>query len=108
VRELRKVFEAADAAEAGLVQGLLEDAGISCVLRNEQVSQTIPTAGFFPEVWVELDPDYDRALEMIGAWNAPSKGGGRVWRCAGCGESIEEAFDSCWKCGRERVPEPAG
>jgi len=108
VRELRRVFEAADAAEAGLVQGLLEDAGISCVLRNEQVSQTIPTAGFFPEVWVELDPDYDRALEMIGAWNAPSKGGGRVWRCAGCGESIEEAFDSCWKCGRERVPEPAG
>jgi hypothetical protein len=100
---VRKVFEAADPAEAGLVQGLLEDAGIPCVLRNEQVSQAIPTAAFFPEVWVGCDADHDRAVEVIAAWNAPSKGGGRAWACTGCGESIEEAFDSCWNCGRERA-----
>jgi hypothetical protein len=41
------------------------------------VSQAIPTAAFFPEVWVEDDADHDRAVEVIAAWSAPRKGAGR-------------------------------
>ncbi len=30
------------------------------------------------------------------------------WRCAGCGELMEEQFDACWKCGQCREEEGAG
>lgn len=28
------------------------------------------------------------------------------WECVHCKEAHEDAFDSCWKCGRERLGEP--
>lgn len=28
------------------------------------------------------------------------------WECVHCKEAHEDAFDSCWKCGRERIGEP--
>jgi hypothetical protein len=31
-----------------------------------------------------------------------SQGNGRVWQCSKCGESLEDAFDICWKCGTNR------
>jgi hypothetical protein len=100
---MRKVFEAADPVEAGLLRGFLEDEGIACVLRNEQVAQAIPTTAFFPELWVERDEDHPRAVELIAAWTRHSQEGARGWTCLGCGESVEATFDSCWSCGRERV-----
>ncbi|HQH28159.1 MAG TPA: hypothetical protein PLP17_12235 [Oligoflexia bacterium] len=30
------------------------------------------------------------------------------WRCAGCGELMEEQFDACWKCGKCREEEGPG
>jgi hypothetical protein len=27
-----------------------------------------------------------------------------TWRCSGCGESHEDSFDSCWRCGTPRSP----
>jgi hypothetical protein len=31
-----------------------------------------------------------------------------MWTCAQCGESHEESFDTCWKCGtgRDGTPQP--
>ena len=26
-----------------------------------------------------------------------------TWGCKSCGEKIEEQFDSCWKCGKQRI-----
>jgi hypothetical protein len=100
---MRKVFEAADPFEAGLLRGLLEDQGIPCVLRNEQLSQAIPTAAFFPELWVADDHDHDRAVVVIAAWTGRREVGARAWICPGCREWIEGAFSSCWRCGRERA-----
>lgn len=31
------------------------------------------------------------------------------WTCAGCGETLEDAFDTCWNCGTDRAgnaPDP--
>ena len=106
--EVRRVFQAADSAEAGLLRGLLEDAGIVCALRQEQVSQTFPTAGFSPEVWVERDEDFDRALALISAWSGSTKNQGSPWTCPACGEVSEAAFDTCWNCGYERPADAAG
>jgi len=30
-----------------------------------------------------------------------------MWRCAGCGEELEDSFDSCWNCGTGRDGMPA-
>lgn len=30
-----------------------------------------------------------------------------MWTCPKCGESLEDQFDSCWKCARQAPPEPA-
>jgi hypothetical protein len=30
--------------------------------------------------------------------------GASMWKCAQCGEEIEDQFDSCWKCAGQRLP----
>lgn len=53
--------------QAQLVQGLLEDNNIACVLRNETMSAvTAPYATLGGEVWVLIDEcDRDDALSIL-------------------------------------------
>ena len=51
-------------------------------------------------VWIVEDSDYERALRFVEEFSRPSSGEQQAAtrRCSICGETIEEQFDTCWKC----------
>ena len=53
-----------------------------------------------PELWVHSDDDAARAGAVIReAFRLDSAGSAGAWRCAACGESNEDQFGACWRCG---------
>ena len=86
----------------GLLKNMLNEAGIRCALRNEQLSQAFPAAPFNVELWVENDEDFQKAQVFCEAWLQPSPGAIGSWTCAKCGQRLRGQFDSCWKCGTNR------
>jgi hypothetical protein len=88
-----------EAGHMPLIQGMLENHGI----RSEIVP--VGTRGKQPAetLWVKA-VDHPRAVELVrqmaAALEAPSSG---PWRCAGCGEENDAAFDACWQCGKDHA-----
>ncbi|MFP4137622.1 MAG: DUF2007 domain-containing protein [Halomonas sp.] len=98
-----RVFAHPNALLVGHVRNLLEAAGIPVELRNMTLSGgagELPLTECEPEVWVRTH-NRERAEALIrealsGESEAPA------WRCPGCGEALEGAFDTCWRCGTGR------
>ena len=44
---MKRLFSSPDSTEMGLLQSRLEEAGIPCLLRDEQISQAIPSVACF-------------------------------------------------------------
>jgi len=86
----------------GLLKSRLEEAGIPCLLQNEQISQAIPSAAFSAELWIAHDEDYRRAVALCETWRHPSSEIRGAWTCPKCGEKLEGQFSACWKCGTNR------
>ena len=88
-------------AHVGHLRNVLEQSGIACVVRNEQLSGglgEIPFLECLPELWVLRDEDLARAQVLIRDMeNAEARRG--PWRCRRCGESNEGQFAACWQCG---------
>jgi len=54
-------------------------------------------------VWVAHEEDVDRTRAILAEHGqAPLSNAFWSWRCARCGEDIEEQFDECWNCGAAR------
>lgn len=91
--------------EAGLLKNLLEQEGIACVLRNEELFAglgEIPFVEMFPELWVVDDEVYPRARLLLDHWLESQDKDAEAWTCPGCGEHLEGQFGACWSCGRRR------
>lgn len=99
---MKRVFTSPDSAELGLLKNVLQKAGIRCVERNEQMAQTIPSAPFQAELWVENEADYSTAVAILEEWQHPSHAAGPAWTCSRCGEKLGSQFSKCWKCGTRR------
>jgi len=88
-------------AHVGHLKNLLEQSGIACLIRNDQLSGglgEIPFLDCLPELWVVRGEDLARAealLEAIESTPAERKD----WRCSQCGETNEGQFAVCWQCG---------
>jgi hypothetical protein len=83
------------------VRNLLEQAGIACLIKNEQLAGAlgeIPFLECLPEVWVLHDRHAARAETLIRDMQTASACAG-AWRCRRCGESNEGQFQMCWRCG---------
>ncbi len=65
---MKLLFSSPNAAEVGLLKGILDETGIACEIRNENTSSNFPGAEFQAEAWVLDDSDYDRACEMRDDW----------------------------------------
>lgn len=61
---MKQVFTLPQTAELELLKNMLEEAGIPCALRNEQLSQAFPATPFNVELWVANDDDFPRAQEL--------------------------------------------
>ena len=99
---MKQIFALTESTELELLKNMLEEAGIQCALRNEQLSRALPVTPFKVELWVANDDDFPRAQELCQAWLQPPPGATGAWDCAQCGQPLRGQFDSCWKCGAQR------
>lgn len=103
---MRKVFVSQHLFEVEMRKERLEQAGIPCLIKNQQSSGLageIPFTEVFPELWVVQDEEYNLARRLLddGLVALPSNQDG--WICPGCEERHESQFEICWKCGQERL-----
>ena len=89
-------------AYLGHLRNLLEQSGIGCVIKNEQLSGglgEIPFLECLPELWVIRDSQLGEAETLLEEL-ARAPASAPAWRCSACGESNEGQFAACWSCGR--------
>jgi predicted RNA-binding Zn-ribbon protein involved in translation (DUF1610 family) len=90
---VKEVFATRNPAEAHLVRGLLENAGIAGV--GEIVGEMLP------RVCVLDESEVERAAAIVAEWQREEPEA-PAWECPKCGEKIGGRFTSCWECGTER------
>ena len=105
---MKRVFSTPALAEAGHLKNLLEQEGIGCFIKHEQLSGGLGDLPFLecqPELWVYVDEQAPRAEALIkdALRDAPTEGGA-PWRCRTCGESNDPQFAACWRCGATDRP----
>lgn len=99
---MKRVLQSEFLAEISHFRNVLEQQGIRCVIRNEQLSSALGEVPFLeclPELWVLIDNDLERAERLLGELRRESTGG-RNWRCPNCNEDNEAQFAVCWNCGK--------
>lgn len=106
---MRQIYSAEHPTEAYMIKGMLEAQGIECEVRGDvlfgargELPLTPETA---PSVWVVEEKRYKDARRFIERYelaNAGKLDSGEKWSCSTCGETLEEQFTHCWKCGRPR------
>ncbi len=69
---MKFLYSSPNGPEVGLLQGLLQEEGIACEIRNESTHPNLPGAAFQPEIWVVHDDDYEKACVLRDAWSAPA------------------------------------
>lgn len=98
---MKRVTTSESLAEIGHLKNLLEQAGVDCIIRNEQLVGglgEIPFLECTPELWVLDDALAAEAERLIAASRAPVENAAS-WRCGRCGEDNEGQFAACWRCG---------
>jgi hypothetical protein len=83
-------------------RNILVSEGIPAFIRNEHLGAIIgemPFQEVWPELWVENDLDYDRALQLLDSATIGGESPQAGWRCRHCGTDNEGQFAACWNCG---------
>jgi len=96
------VFSYSERAQAAMIQEILANEGIHCLLRNDQLASAlgeIPFTECYPELWVVDDEIFPRAKILLSGWLDNVANTGEPWCCHNCGEEIEGTFGACWSCG---------
>lgn len=104
---MKRLMRSPMVGEVGLVRGLLEQAGIVCFMKNEQLAGALGDIPFLecePELWVVHDDDFTAAQRILAEHRAPARAAAQ-WRCTHCGELIEGQFGACWQCGNQDTHE---
>ena len=104
----KKIYSAANAMEAHLIQGLLERESIETNLSGEGLS--IATGGLPTDViQVEIqvnEEKYAEAVKIISNYEEilkqPAKDG-ESWECEECTKVNPEVFEICWGCQANRL-----
>lgn len=112
---MKRVYIADDPAGAHMVAGILEQYGISCEIRGEDLwiarGQLPLTTETLPQVWITDDARYEQAAELVQKFQDGTlvEGkGGEPWTCPECDQKVEAQFSNCWQCGANRPREEHG
>ena len=104
----KKIYTAANAIEAHMIQGLLEKEFISTNLSGEGLSIA---AGGLPTDVIQVDILVDEekhaeALQIISNYEEilrePAQDG-ESWECEECNKVNPETFEICWSCQAIRM-----
>lgn len=98
---MKRVMSSELLAEIGHYRNILEQNGIRCMIKNEQLSGAlgeVPVFECLPELWVLNDGDLSRAERLIEElrYDGPEE---KPWRCTHCNEENDAQFAACWNCG---------
>ena len=98
---MKRIASADSLAEIGHFRNVLEQNGIRCLIKNEQLSGAlgeVPVFEALPELWVINDGDRFKAEQLLKSLQSEPVSGSD-WRCPKCGEANEAQFAACWNCG---------
>ena len=104
----KEIYLAANATEAHLIKGLLEQESIESILSGEGLA--IATGGLPTEViQVEIlvnEEKFAEAMEIISNYEQtlrkPAQDG-ESWECDKCSSVNPETFEICWSCQANRL-----
>ncbi len=99
---MKRVYSHESLADAGHVKAVLEQQGIRCFLKHEQLAGALGEVPFLecmPEVWVYDDDDAAAAERVVRDVTADDARPRPAWRCGHCGETNEGQYAACWQCG---------
>jgi Putative prokaryotic signal transducing protein len=88
---MKVVFTSNDAVQVQLFRNVLDSEGIASEMMGVDKHAFVCVA----------EEDYERAAAIASEFSTSAPHNPWKWRC-NCGEDIEEQFEVCWKCGRER------
>ena len=100
---MKKLFTAANLAEANHLRYLLARHGIDVELRNIYSSSAfgeIPMEDSLPQLWAAEDA-LPRAQKILAKETQTPTPDAPPWQCPKCAEQIEAVFAQCWNCGYE-------
>lgn len=103
-RDYVRVFVAANPLLVSHIANLLEAADIRVERRNLTLAGgagELPPGECEPEVWVA--PHNRCRAEALIQRSQKGDRQGPSWCCPGCGETLDDVFDACWRCGRPRL-----
>lgn len=98
---MKRITSSESLAEIGHFKNVLEQNGIHCLIKNEQLSGALGEVPFLeclPELWVLDEKDIERAESLIAELGRDDTGG-ESWRCSNCDQENESQFAACWSCG---------
>ena len=102
---MKLVHTARHPTEAHLIKGMLEAEGIRAEVKGDQLYGAFGELPVLPTVWIlddALAAYADRIVIEFLHGTAARRYGHERWTCASCGESLEDQFTECWKCGATR------
>ena len=104
----KEIYSAANATEAHLIKGLLEQKSIETNLTGEDLSigmGGLPTDVLQVEILVNEDK-FSEAMEIISCYEQTLKEpaqDGKSWECDQCSSVNPETFEICWSCQANRL-----
>lgn len=102
---MKKIYSSQNQMMVGFLQGILEDHGIPCMVKNEHLAGAageLPPIECWPELWAMEDRDFEVAQKLVDTALGDEVTHGIPWICPDCGELIDDQFTACWKCCRNR------
>lgn len=99
---MKKVTSADSIITISHYRNILESEGITAFMRNHNLGSILgemPFQEVWPELWIENDLDFNRAVELISGVALAAETPAAGWRCADCGNDNEAQFGQCWNCG---------
>lgn len=101
---MKKVTSSQSLVTISHFRNLLASEGIPAFIRNEYLGAIVgemPFEEVWPELWVQNDLDYDRALQLIDSESLASESPSSPWKCTKCGTENEGQFSACWNCSAD-------
>ena len=99
-----EVYRHYDHARVGLLESLLQNAGIEVHMRNMHASTGItevPIPEFYPRLCVINQEELEQAVALIQQFEeAEQRPLGPDWSCPACQEKVPDSMSECWSCQR--------
>jgi Putative prokaryotic signal transducing protein len=96
---MQRVYSSPSSAEAHLVQGYLEQAGVQATVQGAELGGllgAVPATETYASVWV-ADAEVEQAAGLVEEFlnSQTAEAGASLWRCPNCGEYLLPERPGC-------------